>query len=684
MLRCNGLIRHVPIPVFPRLLPALTPICFLVATFVSVAPSARAQQSRTFADLSIEELLNESVTSVGRKETKLSEAAAAITLISQEDIRRSGHTSLPELLRLVPGMHVARIHGNEWAVSTRGFVDQYANKLLVLIDGRSVYTPMFGGVYWNAQDLLIEDLDRIEAIRGPGATLWGANAVNGVVNITSKSAKDTQGGLLVSSTGTEDQASAAVRYGGQVGSDLHYRVYVKTFDRKGFADGHGDEAEQDSWKMTRVGSRLDWEPNPADIFTLQGEYYRGKVGEHFDGVSLTPPFTNHQRLLHINFGGNILGRWTHHFSDVSELSIQAYFDRFHQGDGDIAESRSTADLDVQHRFAVGGRHDIVWGFGSRYSEDRLASTFYLSFDPDRVRDWTHNAFVQDEVTLLPDRLKLTIGSKFERNEHTGFEVQPSIRLVWMPSDQQTVWAALSHAVRVPSRYDRNARLNTAVFQPPESLPVLVSLISQPNAQPEELDALEIGYRTELHQRVSVEVTGFYNHYDQIFGYVSGSMLSENTPAPPHLLLPLYFRNVISGETYGAETAIQWRVSERWRLSASHSWLHMRMTPDESHEVQNPEHQYQLRSYFDLPKNFELNASAAYVRGIEVPLDNSQVRLDSTLRVDLGVTWKPTQALELGVWGQNLLEPAHAEFGSFKTNQLTHIPRSFLGKVTWSF
>ncbi|MDF3056124.1 MAG: TonB-dependent receptor, plug [Rariglobus sp.] len=656
----------------------------LYAALVWLGAGALTAEAQDFADMNIMELLNEPVTSVSKKESPFEESAAAIFVINQEDIRRSGLTSLPELFRLVPGANVARVHSNEWAVSVRGFNDQYANKLLVLIDGRSVYSPMFGGVYWNAQDMILEDLDRIEVIRGPGATLWGANAVNGVVNITSKSAKETQGALITSSYGTEDERPmAGVRYGGQIAPNIYYRTYVKTFDRRGFEDNHSGD-DSDAWDMTRVGSRVDWETASFTTLTLQAEYYQGTVGEHFDGVTLTPPFQTHQNVEHDNFGGNVIARLSHYFSPDSQLTIQAYYDRYHQGDGDIAETRNTFDLEVQHNFALGDYNNIVWGVGSRYTEDRLTPTFYLTFDPETDQEQFYSAFVQDEITLVPKRLKLTLGSKFEHGEEAGFTVQPSARLAWTPTPRQTVWTAVSRAVRVPARYDRDARLNTAAFQAPGDPPVLIALISEDNVDPETLNAFEAGYRFNKDNRLSFDLTAFYNQYDGILAYVPGTPFFENTPAPAHLVIPLYFQNALSGDTYGTEVAVRWRVTEWWKLIAGYSWLHMRLHPQETPEGQNSQHQYQLRSYFDLPHNFQLNAAAYYVGSTSTPLKAATVPLDSILRVDVGLTWRPRPGIELGIWGQNLLEPSQSEFGSFKKNTLSEIPRSYSARVIWEF
>lgn len=658
-------------------------LALLAAITVALDASTAAAPGATFADLSIEELLNESVTSVSRKETTLGRSPAAIAVITQEDIQRTGHTSLPELLRLVPGLQVARIHGNEWAVSSRGFNGQYANKLLVLIDGRSIYSPMFAGVYWNAQDVVLEDVDRIEVIRGPGATLWGANAVNGVINVTTKPAQQTQGGFISTTFGTEERPSATVRQGGQLAPNLYYRVSASGFERHGFAEKNNG-VNPDDWSMLRFGGRVDWEPTEADLLTLQGDYYHGSVGEHFAGVSLTPPFSTDLNLSHHNFGGNVLGRWTHHFSASSELRAQVYYDRFHQGDGDSAETRDTFDFELSHRFSPGGRHDVIWGGGYRLTTDRLTPTFYLSFTPEREKAQLFSFFLQDEITFVPDRLALTVGSKLEHHEHVGFEVQPGVRLLWTPSRRQTLWSSISRAVRTPSRYDRGSRINAAAFQPPSSPTMLLALLGSRDAVSETLTAYEAGYRAELGKRVSLDLAGFFNVYDDLLSFVSEDVRFEGEPAPAHLLMPLRLENMNSGRTYGTEISMQWRASDRWSFVASHTWLHLDLRADEAPEQESPQHQFQLRSYFDVTPALQLNVAGYYVDAIESPQDNARARIGSHTRVDVGLNWRVHESLDLGIWGQNLLEGSHAEFGSFKTPHLAEIPRSFSLRARWRY
>ncbi len=659
-----------------------TALALLLAGAAGAAdPSARAD-SRRLADLSIEELMNISVTSVAKKETKLADSPAAISVITQEDIRRSGLTSLPELLRTVPGLEVARVSGNQWAISARGFNDQFANKLLVLVDGRAIYTPIFGGVFWNAQDMVLEDLDRIEVIRGPGATLWGANAVNGVINITTKSAQATQGTLITTTVGTEDQPATAIRYGGQLGANLFYRAYVKYFNREGQLTSAGADAP-DAWSATRGGLRLDWEPTPEHQFTLQGDYYSGTAGNQVNQPSLTSPTgTLPSNLVAHNRGGNVLGRWTRTFSDTSQLTVQTYYDHFKQDEGFETARQDTFDFDLQHRFALGERHDLVWGAGYRMTQVGTDGSFFVTLTP-AGRDLSlFNFFLQDEITLVTDRLKLTLGSKFEHNDLNGLEVQPSARLLWTPTTKQTVWAAASRAIRTPSLIARDGRVNLSAF--PGAPPTLVTAFGDPNIEAEEVFAYELGYRIDPVPKLSLDATAFYNVYDGVIEPVASGGGLEATPAPLHVLSRNRFANSHAGETYGAELAARWQVTDSWRLTGSYTWFKMRLLPTAAFELESPQQQLQLRSDLDLSHNVELSGAAYYVDQVSPQTGVVRGPVSAYVRLDLGMTWRPTKSLELSVHGQNLLDNQHPEFYSFRPADRTEVARGVLGKVTWRF
>jgi iron complex outermembrane receptor protein len=637
--------------------------------------------------MSIEQLVNvevNSLTSLLKKETKLEQAPAAAYVVTPDDIRRLGITTLPEALRLVPGMDVARIDSHEWAVSVRGFNAQFANKLLILMDGRTIYGPAYGGVNWGMQDTILEDLESIEVIRGPGASLWGANAVNGVVNILTKSAKDTQGLAASVSGGTEDQPCVAVRYGGQVATNLYYRVYGKFFDRDGLVTSSGGDASDD-WDSRQGGVRIDWEPGDGNKATLQGNFYNDFVHDNENVVVLVPPYVSSTNMQNHDYGGNVLARWKHEFSESSTLTLQAYYDYFKQEQVGTSETRDTFDVDAQQRFQIGTRNDIMWGLGYRFTGDRFPNTppanFYLSWTPPERHDQLYSAFVQDEISLVPECFSVTLGSKFEHNDYTGFEIQPSVRLLWTPTERQTAWAAVSRAVRTPSRFETGARVNYSVFTMPDPPFLgLDRLSGNADAHSEELVAYELGYRIEPTKRLSFDVAGFYNTYDNLLRFVPGTPFIQG----PVMVFPQTVQNSGSAETFGAELSAQWKVLDNWRLTGSYSWLHVNLNPNDRAFQGNPEHQAQLRSYLDLPGRLEFNSAVYYVSQQVAAAGLGTTTIPAYVRVDLGLIWHPTKSLQIGIWGQNLLDNHHPEFPSLKSSVQTEIPREVHATITWGF
>ncbi len=658
----------------------------LIVSFAAVLSPSRADYSanstmgseRNLGDLSIEQLMNESVTSVSKKETKLNQSPAAISVITQEDIRRLGIASIPEALRLVPGMNVAEINSSQWAISSRGFNRAFANKLLVMIDGRPVYTPSFGGVLWYAQDVMMEDLERIEVIRGPGATLWGANAVNGVINIITRSAKDTQGGLIATSFGTEDRPSTSLRYGGVAANHLYYRVFVKYFNRDGFVDTNGSDTP-DGWRSVRSGMRIDWEPVDNDKLTLEASYYYAHVGENVQSPTLSPPFFTSSDLVNKDKGGDIMGRWSHHFSSSSDLTVQMYHDGYTHYEGFNKESRKTSDFDLQQRFNLGAAQEIVWGGGYRSTTSQATSTSSLTWTPYAATDRIWSGFVQDDIAVIPNSFHLTIGSKVEHNEYTGFEIQPGLRLLWTPDLRHTVWSSISRAARTPARVDIDAKYSLAAFQPsPFSPPVLVTALGNRDIKSEKLIAYELGYRVEPVKQLLFDVAGFYNVYRGLVDYSAETLQFDPVPPPGHLVLGRTLQNSLEGETYGVEMSAQWQVTNAWKLTAAYTWLHMRLRPDEVTEGDSPQNQFQLRSYTDLPGHWQLNSAAYFVDNL------ANQNVPSYLRFDVGFVWHPSEWFEFGIWGQNLFDRHHPEFRSFTTALQIEVPRGVLSKMTYKF
>jgi iron complex outermembrane receptor protein len=665
-------------------------LCGLTLSWLLTATSADAVETNQLSKapddlggLTLEQLVNVKVTSVAKEQTDLFASPAAISVVTADDIHRLGITSLPEALRLVPGMDVAQINANEWAVSARGFNAEFGRDLLVLVDGRTVYTPSSSGVYWNSQDVVMEDLDRIEVIRGPGATLWGANAVDGVINVLSKSAKETQGLLVSASAGSVAQDSATVRYGGELASNLYYRVYAKRIDQDAFTTAAGSSAG-DSWYSTLCGFRADWEPPSQNLLTLQGDYYYNAAGAPNDQVSLTPPAVTLTTANDYNEGGNLLGRWTRTFSDASQCMVQSYFDNVQEDNGHGTLNQNTFDIELQDRFPLGSWNDFLWGVGYRYQAVDDTPTFELTWMPQTQHIRLFNTFGQDDIKLVPNRLHLILGVKFEDNSLVQWEVEPNGRLLWTPAENQTVWAAISRAARTPSLFELDGRLNAAAYQPaPPSPPALVSVFGNPNNTEENLLAYEVGYRLEPAKNLSFDLTGFYNVYDHLLIQVHNPTVVETSPSPTHLLISSTYMNAGSGDTYGVELSGQWRVVENWRLAASYSWLGTSLTPSSDY-AQSPQQQFQVRSYLDLPYHLELNGGVYFVSRSTAPIATGFDEIPSYVRADLGLVWTPRNWLEIGLWGQNLLQSEHIEFAAQQTPALTEIPRSVLGKVTVRF
>jgi len=658
--------------------------------------SARAQPAATHSDLTelpIETLLQLEVTTVSRKPEKLAESPAAVSVITQEDIHRSGVTSIAEALRLAPGLEVARVDASQWAISARGFNDAFANKLLVLQDGRSVYTPLFSGVFWDVQGTMLEDIDRIEVIRGPGAALWGANAVNGVINIITRSAKDTQGTLLTAGGGTEERAFAGIRYGDKLSENSFFRVYGTYFNRDNSVLANGNDAH-DSWQMGRWGFRLDWDVSDRNLVTIQGDAYRGSINQVF-GTFDPSDTTNFFRNVQDNFevvGGNLLGRWTTTLSPESDLRVQAYYDRTERDTVIFKEKRDTFDIDFQHRFPLGQRNDVVWGLGYRLTSDQVGNTPTIALVPDSRTLNLFSGFLQDEIALVPDKLRLTLGSKFEHNDFTGVEIQPSGRLLWTPTEHQTAWASVSRAVRTPSRAEENIQLNRVI--PAGGLfpgsPVAVSTIfGNEDLESEKLLAYELGYRIQPAKQVSFDLAAFYNDYDDLRTIELGFSPTQGPTPPPAgaLFIPMHAANHLYGETYGLEAAATWEITHWWRLQPAYTYLQMQLhkragstdTSSELDEGKSPHNQFTLRSSMDFPRDISLDCTLRYVDNLPA------LQIDSYIQLDLRIAWRPIKNLELALVGQNLLDDRHAEFRpSFIATQQAEIQRGFYGKVTWRF
>jgi iron complex outermembrane receptor protein len=657
--------------------------CPLTLVLVLHANATHAQQpSSRLGDISLEDLLAVEVTSVSKKEEALFRAPSAIAVVTGEDIRRSGAANIPDALRLVPGLQVASVDGNKWAISARGFNSLYANKLLVLIDGRSIYNATNSGVHWDMQDLPMDEIERIEVIRGPGASLWGANAVNGVINIITKPARLTQGGAVAMSAGSLDRGSPSIRYGGRVGSETYYRVFAK-YRSLGKTTPYKAGDPADDWKVGQVGFRLDAQLSPSDTLVASASYSQGEIGNLVNvRTGLGPGDSFRSTAPNEAESVNGLLRWNRVLSPTSDLFVQATFDKAHRSEAILDVNYDVANVEFQHHVAA-GRHDVVWGVGQRLTTDREQGTFMFSVTPASERVMLTNVFAQDEITIVPSVMSVTAGSKFEYSTLSGGSLQPSIRMSLSPTSRQNVWSAVSHAVRTPSRFELGMRLNYAAIPTP-GLPVLLSILGNPDFAPERVTAFEAGYRVQPIARVQIDATAFYNRYRDLAHFEPVTFV-ETIPAPTHVVAGLQYANHDNAETHGVETLIRVQPARRWMVEASHTLFKATYLDADDEEAvaepinaNSPSQQWQLKSRLTLPADVELDGTLFHVGELVGANAPSYSRLD----IRLGWTFKGI--FEASLIGQNVLEPDHLEFDFIDGLVGSRIPRSVAARVTWQF
>ena len=624
--------------------------CTSEATAAEVGPRGEAVEQ--LRGLSIEELANIEVTTVSRREEPLSQAPAAAYVITREEIIRAGARTLPEVLRLAPNLFVAQTSANSWVISARGLAGNpanqaFSNKLLVLIDGRTVYTPIFSGVYWDMQDVLISDIDHVEVISGPGATLWGANAVNGVINIITRKASETPGFSAALGAGDQDRI-AAVRYGGSLGANASYRLYGRAYRAEDTETSAGDDA-RDRWSRLQGGFRMDWTPSQRDAVTLHGDAFKGSgiTSGSFDG-------------------GNLTARWNHTTGGGADFQVQAYVDREQRGHdltGGLPLSVNTFDVDVQHSFGLGARNDVVVGGGFRQARYRTVLDGGLSFSPARGTLNLSNLFAQDTFAIRSD-LRLILGLKLEEDPHSGWAALPDARLSWTPSERTMLWAAASKAIRAPTPFDRDVRevVNGQLF-----------LSGNADFQPEKITSYEVGARVRPTDRTSLSVSAYYSVYDQL----------RNVELTPVTILPIKWGNGLRGHTQGVEASGRFQATTWWRLSAGVTLLseHFQFRPGASKILgvaqvgDDPKTQAQLQSSMDLGSSVTWDAVLRYQSALPDPKAPAYTELNTR------VAWNITPQLQVAIIGRNLLHDSHQEFAAPQANP---VPRSVFAELRWGF
>jgi iron complex outermembrane recepter protein len=651
-----------------------------VAALWLCSDNVTAQSTVELRELSLSELGAVVVTSITKEPEELWKTPAAVAVITAEDIRRLGATSLPDVLRSAPGVEVARADSSHWSIGIRGFGEQFSKSLLVLIDGRAIYNPLFAGTYWPAYDVMLEDIERIEIIRGAGGTIWGGNAVTGVINVITKGATATKGALASVTSGTVDDGIAAFRYGGG-GDGLDYRVWARGSLRG--PQFHEDGVPyDDDWWMTQSGFRVE-RRGSTGLFTLMGDASTGGHGQRVVIASYAPAG---QRVVDDpvdTSGATLQARWAQRAGNT-DVQVNTYYEHTDWRAPHFEEARHTFDVDYVQSGTVLPRQHLAWGGGARWSAGTFTQTVpTLTFDPSAQTHRLVSAFVRDEVELVTNRLYVHAGSQFEHNSYTGLELQPTARLLWRATPRHTAWLGAARAVRTPSRIERDVEATSFATLVP--LPIFLRVQGSDAFEAERTVALSAGYRTLLGARLLVDITAYHNSHDGLASYASLAPIIETTPSPTRAIGRLPTINGVDGESGGFEVVPEWRPFRRWEMSGSYAYRHfdLRARPENAdpnavnrYEGSTPHHQVGVRSRLDLPLAFELDAFYRFVGALRFR------RVDSYHSVDVRLGWRPAPRFDLSVTGHNLLEPHHFEI-SGATGFSVGVARSVSVKLTWS-
>lgn len=648
--------------------------CMLILLCISCNTSAKAEEEanteQDILSLDLESLMNTSVITASKASERAFDVPAAITVLNSEELRRSGQTTLMEALRMVPGVQVSRISSTSWAISSRGFADEYANKMLVMVDGRSIYSPTFSGVYWDLLNLPLQEVERIEVIRGPGASIWGANAVNGVINIVTKSSKYTQGRQVYAGIGSEEKFFAGGSIGGKFSKGT-YRSYAKHLEREN-SDFPSGIAQVNDWSRDLAGVRADWESSARDNYTVHGEFQNGANGQQLKSSGASPNVAQLQQ-------GYLRGLWNHGISKESNTTLSSYLD-YTKRDTDILNHEViNYDIDFTHSFKPANTHELIWGAGYRVSHEAYENTSILSFSPDTSNRQLFNTFAQDKITL-GNNWHWIIGSKLEHNDYTGFEFQPTTKITYNPDSDQTLWASVSRAVRTPSRSEDSVT-NTLVHPGYWSVTT-----GSPTLNAETLSAYEAGYRLSLHSGVVLDFSAYYNDYRDFIALQGGTPYMQGS----QLIYPYQLDNIGDAQVYGIENSISWQVAPDWKLAGYYNFAKLfTFTPANSktsidYEGLMPEHTASLRSYYNITKDIELDISLYYVSEMKnIRLNSGKTTIDDYLKTDIHLDWRPTEGLELSLVGLNLFDN-HAEFIDSRFYSAAAFGPTYYGKITVNF
>jgi iron complex outermembrane receptor protein len=652
---------------------------FPVAALLALA-AASAWGQAGLADASLEQLLNTQITTASKTQQDLGHTAAAVFVITQEDIRRSGAANLPDVLRMAPGVQVNQITANSWAITIRGFNNFFSDKVLVMVDGRSIYAPSFGGVYWDQADMPLESIERIEVILGPASSVWGANAMNGVINIITKNPKSTKGGTFSARADSSGGVAADSQFSGDAGPNGAYRVFGQVAR---FGDDPlptGDDGV-DAWSRVHGGFRADWNLTPSDNLTADGSAFYNRESQYLNRWFYAVPGDSPTKSKLMAEGGDIRAKWTHTFSGGSSASLQAFYDAYHRDNVQLQEHSRTFDVDFQHHFKAGGRHEIVWGFG--YRSQGTASP--VGTQVTLVGDHSNrifNVFFQDQIRLN-SRLWLTVGCKLEHNSYTGLEREPSARLAWAPTAKQTFWAAAAKGLRDPSRVETGVSMILAEYPLSPTVVERIPMSGNPHQRAERLNDFEVGYRRQWNDRLSLDLDSFLSFYRDLSTYQLGTP-SISLGSPLIISIPAMYANGGKATDYGGEASLTWRVNSRWRIAPGYSMVavNFRGAPGSNDPFSagiagnSPRHSVQTRSWISLTRRLEFDQTVYWTEHFP----NGSVA--GHTRVDARLAWKAGESMEVSLTGQNLLRPGFLDFGDFESAIGTLAPRTLIAKVTW--
>jgi len=701
-------ISHAPF----KLLLTSAYLCLLFGAASSHAANQTPNDSATaeLLDFSIEQLVELDLSSITKSLGSRKQLPAAFYVVSSEDIRRLGATTIPEALRLVPGVHVAKIDGGRWSVSVRGFNSQLAETLLVLVDGRSVYTPLLSSTFWDQLDVMMEDIERIEVIRGPGASLWGSNAVNGVINIVTKSAQDTQGGLASSFYGNE-RYGGGMRYGFEAGDDAHLSVFARHSQYDDSKAGFSHIDAGDSAQMSKAGFRYDKDFLGSDTLSIQGAAFAGdsnganQLFPHLRAPqvpSVQEPFNIQLPTSEEFYGHYVMARWQQRQSADSTTALRVYWDQHNRRSPalDISYKVDSIDVDFQHNYRLNSMHYWVWGAGVRFNHNNYQPSLYIALSPKERTDRIYSLFVQDEISLLPNRLKLTLGSKFEHNPVTQFEIQPNIGLSWSPSDTHTVWGSIARAVRTPNWIEQNVQFQGYLSPPldptqpvsPVNPVALISINGNPRMTTEKLLAFQLGWRANWQRTFDTDLNLYYYNYDDVRSYNNGS-LRMDTLFSGYVVLPIKIENYGFSKIYGGELSANWQVSDAWKLRASYSYSREEIgISDTSPSItyvtsagNYPVNNASLWSQLQLASDWTLDLNWRFVGGKSNSVFSyNTLPTKSYHELDARLAWQLSKDVEFALIGRNLLESVHFEANSYYQSIATGVQREVYFSVKWQF